>query len=69
MGCKYVRMLQKGKIPVIMLIKETNMKKYVCGPCAYVYDPAAEGTPFEDLPADWVCPVCGAGKDLFSPEE
>ena len=49
--------------------KEYYMKKYVCGPCAYVYDPAEEGTPFEDLAADWVCPVCGAGKDLFSPEE
>ncbi len=39
----------------------------------YVYDPEkgdpengiAPGTAFEDLPADWVCPDCGAGKDLF----
>jgi len=53
------------------------MKRYVCDVCGYVYDPAVgdpdsdipAGTPFEDLPDDWVCPVCGAGKDEFSPEE
>lgn len=53
------------------------MKKYVCDVCGYVYDPAvgdldngiAPGTAFEDLPADWVCPLCGVGKDQFSPEE
>lgn len=50
------------------------MKKYVCDLCGYVYDPAVgdpgegikPGTPFESLPADWVCPDCGAGKDQFS---
>jgi rubredoxin len=30
-----------------------------------VYDEAAEGTKFEDLPDDWTCPVCGVGKDMF----
>ena len=48
--------------------------KYVCV-CGYEYDPAvgdpdggiAPGTPFEDIPDDWVCPVCGLGKDAFSP--
>lgn len=53
------------------------MKKYVCAPCGYEYDPAvgdpdngiAPGTPFEDLPDDWTCPVCGVGKDMFSPVE
>ena len=52
------------------------MQKYVCDICGYVYDPAvgdeendiATGTAFEDLPDDWVCPECGAGKDDFSPE-
>ena len=47
------------------------MEKYVCGPCNYVYDPAGgdpPGTAFADLPADWVCPVCGAEKDRFFPE-
>jgi rubredoxin len=53
------------------------MKRYVCNVCGYVYDPAVgdpaggiePGTPFEDLPADWVCPECGAAKDEFSPED
>ncbi len=49
------------------------MKKYECTACGYIYDPAvgdpdagiAPGTAFEDLPADWECPLCGAGKDQF----
>jgi rubredoxin len=55
--------------------KVITMQKYECGPCGYVYDPAegdpdngiAPGTAFEDLPDDWVCPICGAGKEDFSP--
>ena len=53
------------------------MKKYVCIPCGWVYDPElgdpdgeiAPGTAFEDIPDDWVCPLCGASKDEFEPEE
>ena len=53
------------------------MKKYVCGVCGYVYDPAEgdsaggvnPGTAFDDLDADWVCPLCGAGKEEFSEQE
>lgn len=49
------------------------MKKYQCVPCGYIYDEAvgdpdhgiAPGTKWEDLPADWVCPLCGVDKDLF----
>jgi len=49
------------------------MDKWECVVCGYIYDPAkgdpehgvAPGTRFEDLPADWVCPVCGAEKDMF----
>jgi rubredoxin len=49
------------------------MDKWKCSVCGYEYDPAvgdadndvAPGTPFEKLPGKWVCPVCGAGKDLF----
>ena len=44
------------------------MKKYVCALCGYVYDEAAEGTPFDQLAEDWVCPLCGAGKADFAPE-
>ena len=51
------------------------MQKYTCDVCGYVYDPAngdpnngvAPATSFEELPADWVCPICGAGKEDFSP--
>ncbi len=50
------------------------MKKYLCDICGYEYDPvkgdpdngADPGTSFEDLPNDWTCPLCGAGKDDFS---
>ena len=53
------------------------MQKYVCDLCGYVYDPAvgdeengvAPGTAFKDIPDDWVCPVCNAGKDEFSPQD
>ncbi len=53
--------------------KEGEMSKYRCTICGYVYDPEKgdpssgikPGTPFEELPEDWVCPVCGAGKDQF----
>ena len=42
--------------------------KYVCNVCGYEYDPAKEnGVAFDALPDDWVCPVCGAGKDEFEP--
>ncbi|MDO4573338.1 MAG: rubredoxin [Clostridia bacterium] len=52
------------------------MKKYVCELCGYVYDEAAgvpedgvaPGTAWEDVPEDWVCPLCGAGKDQFQQE-
>ena len=53
------------------------MKKYVCNVCGYEYDPEvgypengiAPGTAFEDIPDDWVCPLCGVGKEDFSPME
>ncbi|MDD2393312.1 MAG: rubredoxin [Eubacteriales bacterium] len=49
------------------------MDKYECLLCGYVYDPETgdadsgiePGVSFEDLPEDWVCPLCGAGKDQF----
>lgn len=51
------------------------MKKYVCDVCGWEYDPAVgdpdagiePGVAFEDLPEDFVCPLCGVGKDEFSP--
>jgi rubredoxin len=49
---------------------------YVCKVCGYVYNPemgdpdheVAPGTLFEELPDDWVCPICGIGKANFEPE-
>ncbi len=53
------------------------MKKYRCLVCGWDYDPAVgdqangiePGTAFDDLPDEWVCPVCGVGKDQFEPVE
>ncbi|MBQ2676937.1 MAG: rubredoxin [Clostridia bacterium] len=52
------------------------MKKYVCPICGYVYDEAIgdpdngieAGTVWEDVPEDFVCPLCGAEKDVFEEE-
>jgi rubredoxin len=40
---------------------------YRCAVCDYEYDEEQEGVKWEDLPDDWVCPVCGAEKVVFSP--
>ena len=53
------------------------MKTYVCDVCGWEYNPAeglpeagiAPGTPFEELPEDFACPLCGVGKDEFSVAE
>jgi rubredoxin len=52
------------------------MDKYICTVCGYIYDPVegdvdngvAPGTKFEDIPEDWVCPVCGVPKSDFEKE-
>ena len=49
--------------------KQRHIMKYICTVCGHVYDEAVEGTPFDQLPEDWLCPLCGVGKDLFEPEE
>ncbi len=49
------------------------MDKWECTACGFIYDPEKgdpekgieSGTPFEDLPDDWVCPQCGVGKEYF----
>lgn len=56
--------------------EENSMDKYVCDVCGYVYDEAAgdpdngiaPGTKWEDVPDDFLCPLCGVGKDSFSKE-
>jgi|SaaInlV_120m_DNA_4_1040238.scaffolds.fasta_scaffold01844_2 rubredoxin---NAD+ reductase len=55
--------------------KADNVKSYECDVCSYIYNPKigdpdggiAPGTRWEDIPDDWVCPVCGAGKEDFTP--
>lgn len=44
---------------------EAAMAVYICSDCANVYDEDTEQVPFSDLPASWVCPVCGAPKSAF----
>ena len=56
--------------------EERIMDRYECTECGYIYDPEEgdpdngidPGTPFEELPDDWTCPVCGASKDQFEKE-
>lgn len=53
------------------------MEKFECTACGYIYDPELgdpengiePGTAFADLPDDWVCPLCGLGKDVFEAAE
>ena len=53
--------------------KKQIMKKYECTVCHWVYDPQvgdpdngiAPGTPFEQIPEDWICPLCGVSKEDF----
>jgi rubredoxin len=50
------------------------MEKFECGMCEYTYDPSKgdpgrgipPGTAFEDLPHNWTCPKCNAGKNMFT---
>jgi len=49
------------------------LEKWECTVCGYIYDPKfgddtrgiSPGTPFEQLPEDWTCPICGASKKKF----
>ena len=81
----YYHQVKRGKAPKTAptyieekLEKEKiKMDKYRCTVCGYVYDPEKgdpdggikPGTKFEDIPNDWVCPVCGAGKEAFEKQE
>ncbi len=62
MATSYIEEKEVAKVP-----------KYKCTVCGYIYDPELgdpdgdikPSTPFEEIPADWVCPVCGVAKDEF----
>ena len=72
-----VYLWQKQREPLKTGIKEfCDMKKYVCSVCGFVYDEEkgypeegiTPGTKWEDVPADFVCPLCGVGKEQFEAE-
>lgn len=85
MTYSYYHQVKKGLAPKTAptYIKEEkktmsgNLAKYTCQVCGYVYDPEVgdpdggikPGTPFEEIPDDWVCPICGVGKLQFEKEE
>ena len=56
--------------------ERSSPMKYVCDVCGYVYDETlgdpdngiAPGTKWEDVPEDYLCPLCGVGKDMFEAE-
>ena len=57
--------------------EKSDNQRYECIQCKYIYNPKfgnekagiKPGTPFEELPEEWVCPVCGEGKDMFEIHE
>ena len=57
----------------MIIIKEAKIMKYVCDACGWEYDETvgdpdngiAPGTAWEDVPEEWVCPICGLSKDAF----
>ncbi len=68
-----IRAVYRSVIHVDITTNTFIMDKYICTVCQWVYDPEvgdpdggiAPGTAFEDIPDDWVCPLCGVGKDMF----
>ena len=71
MTYSYYHKVIKGKAPknaptyLEEKIEKTEGKKYKCLLCGYIYDDGKETVKFEDLPADWKCPLCGADKSMF----
>jgi flavin reductase (DIM6/NTAB) family NADH-FMN oxidoreductase RutF len=72
----HYRQVKKGKAPknAPTYIDQSKLKKkaqeqeyakYECAACGYIYDEEKEGKKFEDLPEDWICPVCGSEKEDF----
>lgn len=53
---------QEAAAPAPQIPEDADQKHWVCTVCGYVYDGEI---PFEDLPDDWLCPLCGVGKEYF----
>ena len=81
MTYEYYHQVKRGSAPktapTYQEVKPEKKKLYRCRICGYIYDPEKgdpdggipPGTPFEELPDDWYCPICGASKDAFEPVE
>ncbi len=81
MTYEYYHLVKNGSAPktapTFQPVKPKKKKMYRCTVCGYIYDPdkgdpdggIPPGTDFEDIPDDWVCPVCGVSKDMFEPLE
>ena len=81
MTYEYYHQVKNGSAPktapTYQPMKPKKKKLYRCRVCGYIYDPEKgdpdggipPGTEFEDIPDDWVCPVCGVSKDMFEPFE
>ena len=76
MGLRHARHPGASRGMVRAVTTETGVKQlWICSSCGFVYDPdegdpdggIPPGTPFEDIPDDWFCPVCGARKADFEP--
>lgn len=71
--CKMIYYINNVAVRYNIYKEDIRMDKYFCNPCGYTYDPEkgdpdhgiAPGTAFEDIPDDWVCPVCGVDKSMF----
>lgn len=72
----YYREIKKGLSPknaptyideskIVKKTGESSAAKYKCTACGYLYDDATESVKFVDLPDEWVCPICGVGKEDF----
>ncbi len=57
--------LKLNQIKINNKVRLKKMAKWECTACGWIYDEEKEGKAFEDLPDDYVCPVCGVGKDMF----
>jgi rubrerythrin len=72
-----LEVLNGGKAATRVAGDDPQTRKWICRQCSMIYDPVAgdpdsgiaPGTPFEDIPEDWECPICGASKKTFKPLE
>ena len=66
----------EGRLPCVS-VETKAAQKWICESCGFIYDPVdgdpdggiPPGTPFDDIPTDWYCPVCGAHRSDFAPLE